>query len=193
MFKRNSILILTASLAMIFANNAVGQSNKQTTKKTKPSLDGSTDGIGIRRKNPERISPTRLNGNDATVSNLMKGHEGQQERNGVSGNTTGRKGTRKIRNFSSTTQPHADGILSKTKKTMASRKRPTKSVLNLEQTNGGLDTTDEAPAFGSAELKARSRQSVRGRKTTSRKKPKNTLNLLPYAEQTNIYRKRKQN
>ncbi len=101
------------------------------------------------------------------------------------------------------------------------RKRLTKPVLNLEQPNGGMDTADEAPEFGNDLRRTNQRKgkikrpgtqgysidgkgtdvnveeyrvkSPRKRKTSARKKPKNTHNLLPYIEQSNIYRKRKRN
>lgn len=62
-----------------------------------------------------------------------------------------RKGVPANHSFQSQTQPFADGRVKG--KTKTSRKLPTKPVRNLEQSNGGMDTADEAPAFGERNAK----------------------------------------
>ena len=57
-----------------------------------------------------------------------------------------------------------------------------KPVRNLEQSDGGLDMTDENAPFGERKANPKIKRSVR-------KKPKNKHNLLPYMEQSNVYRK----
>jgi len=63
---------------------------------------------------------TITNSGKPAVSNLMKGHEGMQERKAASGNPMGS-------NFTSTTQPFADGVVSKTNKNTTSRQRRTRA------------------------------------------------------------------
>jgi hypothetical protein len=80
---------------------------------------------------------------------------------------------KKVRGFSSTTQPHADGLILESRS--SGRKRVTKPVRQLEAENGGLDTADESPEFGAGNRKSA---------------PKKAQNLLPYMEQSNLRKKR---
>lgn len=113
MLKRNLIGIAILSLALVFSANAFGQNNKLKAKpKSKPVAADAFNGYGSRRKPTNKIvrnSPKKF----LVGSNLMKGHEGMQERKAAPGNATGRKGSQKVRNFSSTTQPFADGLRKK--------------------------------------------------------------------------------
>jgi hypothetical protein len=112
----------------------------------------------------------------------------------------------KVRGFSSTTQPHADGLV--LERRSSGRKRVTKPVRRLEAENGGLDTADESPEFGTGErTKAPTGQIViedhvdmisagelkpsgQRSRTAKRKNSGKTQNLLPYLEQSNLRKKR---
>ncbi len=164
MLKRNLIVIAIISLALFFTTNVFGQNSKRKRTKARVATPTTTTTPPTNaRKSVDHLifsveEAMEIKSPKPTGSNLMKGHEGMQEREAGSGNAMGRKGTGKAVDFSSTTQPHADGVVSNTGKNTTLRKRPIKPVRNLELDNGGMDTVDEQPEFGDPALRQKKPQ-----------------------------------
>lgn len=146
MLKRNLVIVAIISLSFFLTTSAFGQNKKRKQIRQNTTKE-------------KTVSPKPI------ATNLMKGHEGMQERN--------------VRNFTSTTQPFADGIVQKSKKSSKTLRKPKKPA---SYTAGGIWVSGDPLTYNRTK-----------RKNSSRKKPKDTRNLLPYVEQENIYRKRKGN
>ncbi len=81
MIKRIIIITAIFSLALVFAANTFGQNNKRKRAKAKVATPSTNNPpTEARVANPKPVA-----------TNLMKGHEGMQERNAASGNTTSKK------------------------------------------------------------------------------------------------------